>query len=232
MSSAAVKPRVFSQAGFSRRNTPSTPAMQSMSEDVSKRVASSASARLRSTNWPTWLPIVASISRSSSSGRAISRLKNSSTPRTCSPSTMGVPRAPRRPSWLATRARGKLSSLPTSGMNAGRRLSHTLPGRPDARSEGEAAARLLERGECQAGPLPRLHAAQDARRFVDPPQPAVVPAERLADRLQDAGGRLPERCRLGEGARRLVLRVEAADRLVLRQGGRQLRTPGWGLPGV
>ena len=60
-----MNPRVFSQAGFSRRKVPSTPAMHSMSGDASKSVASSASARFLSANWPIWLPTVASISRSS-----------------------------------------------------------------------------------------------------------------------------------------------------------------------
>ncbi len=104
-----------------------------MSRDMRNSVPSSPSVRLRSTNWPIWLPIAPSISSSPWSGSRIVRLKNSSMPKTLSPSTIGKPMAPCSPSRAATLARGKLESCVTSAIHAGRALSQTRPGRPTPR---------------------------------------------------------------------------------------------------
>ena len=174
--------------------------MHSMSGDVWKSVSSSALARLRSANWPIWLPTVASIARSSSSGRAISRLKNSSTPRTCSPRRMGVPRAPRSPSWLATFARGKLSSAETSGMKAGRRLSHTRPGRPTPGAK--VALRLASSnavnarpGVCQVSTHRRTPAAPAIRHSPPWSQPSASQIARRTRGAASASDELSARAR-------------------------------------
>jgi len=96
--------------------------MHSMSSDIVKKVASSSSARLRSMNCPIWLPTVPRSSSSGSSGSSISRLKNSITPSTRSPSRMGNPSAACSPSSSAMEARGKFVSFVTSGIQAGARL--------------------------------------------------------------------------------------------------------------
>ena len=101
-----------------------------MSGEVSNSVASSASVRFLSANWPIWLPMVASISRSSASGRPISRLKNSRTPMTSLPIRTGAPSAARRPARATIFPRGKLGSWMTSGAKKGSAVFQTRPGRP------------------------------------------------------------------------------------------------------
>ena len=77
------------------------------------------SACLRFMNWPSWLPMAVSISSSSVSGCWISPLKTSMTPRMSLPTTIGKANAPCSPARAATRARGKLVSVTTSGIQAG-----------------------------------------------------------------------------------------------------------------
>ena len=148
--------------------------------------------------------------------RRISRLKNSSTPSTTPPSLIGKPNAPCSPSRAATGARGKFGSCTTSSIQAGSPLRQTRPGQPTARSKvgarltasNSGTRRGLRAARCR-GSGSRCPSASTR------PDRAVLVAQRLAERAQDPRGRLGERRRLGERAGRLVLRVQAADRVGL-----------------
>ena len=189
-----------------------------MSGEVSKSVASSASVRFLSANWPIWLPMVASISRSSASGRPISRLKNSRTPMTSLP--MRTRHAER---GVETRpgddfAPGEVGVVDDVRGEEGLGALPDPAGQARPRDEGHLPAHRLELGEGDPGSAPGLHAPQDALGRVDLPEARVVPPQGLADRLEDPARGFPKRGRLGERARDRVLRVQPANRLVLGQG--------------
>ncbi len=156
-------------------------------------------------NMPIWLPTVESIESRSASGSRISRLKNSMTLSTSPRSRTGKPNAAWRPSRAAMPARGKFASCTTSGIHAGSPLAQTRPGRPMPRLNVAAAARLVELGEPQQRGVPDLGAAERVSLAVDRPERAVLPSERLADRLEDFRGRFVYGRRVEERARRDIL---------------------------
>ena len=92
----------------------------------------------------------------------------------------------------------------------------------DARGEGAAAARGLERRKGGRRRAPHVGAAQHAGRGIDDPQRCPLPAEHLAEGAQDAGAGIGEGPRLGQRARGDVLRGQpplgrpAAGDLLLR----------------
>ena len=166
-----------------------------MSIDSVKNRSSSCSARRRSMNMPISLPTADSIESRSSSGSRISRLKNSSTLSTSPWRRMGNPNAACSPSRAAIGARGKFVSFVTSGIHAGWRDVQTRPGRPRPGANVQVRLAASNSGNDASGAVPDLGAAQHVRRVVDRPERAVIPAERLADRLEDPRRGLVDRRR-------------------------------------
>ena len=72
-----------------------------------------------------------------------------------------------------------------------------------------AAARLVELGEPHQRGVPDLGAAERVSLAVDRPERAVLPSERLADRLEDFRGRFVYGRCVEEGARRDILGGES-----------------------
>src|SRR6476620_7543880 len=70
----------------------------------------------------------------------MSGLKNSITPRIVFPLFTGNAKAPWMPREVASVARGKFVSEPTSSIHAGAPLDQTLPGRPCPNFNGASAA--------------------------------------------------------------------------------------------
>ncbi len=89
------------------------------------------------------------------------------------------------------------------------------PRQPDGALERRGAAHGVELGHGDGRRMPGVEAADRGARAVHGPDRPVIEAQRLAERLQDARGRLGERRGLGERAGRLVLDVQAADRIGL-----------------
>ena len=158
--------------------------MHSMSSDSVKKRSSSSCARRRSMNMPIWLPTLASIESRSASGSRISRLKNSITLRTSPRSRTGNPNAAWSPSRAATSARGKFASWTTSGIQAGSACAQTRPGRPIPRANVVSRLAASNRGNRLTGPS-RSRRSGALGLAVDLPERAVLPAERLADRLEN-----------------------------------------------
>ena len=134
------------------------------------------------------------------------------TPSTSRSSTTGNPNAACRCSRAAAGARGKFSSLSTSGMNAGRAAAQTRPGRPTPLANDVSRLRCLELGEPGARHMPGGDEPQDVVVRVHAPERAVLPLERPADRFQNLRHRFGEARRFRQHARRGVLRREMTRR--------------------
>ena len=167
-----------------------------MSSDSVKKRSSSSCARRRSMNMPIWLPTVASIDSSPSSGSRISRLKNSITLST-SPRSKHRETRTRRAALRARRSRRAESSR-----RARRRESRPARRWPRRGPAGRCRARNVserligvELGKCVQRRGPDLGAAQGVGLAVDRPERAVLPAERLADGLEDLRRRLVDASR-------------------------------------
>ena len=142
------------------------------------------------------------------SGCRISRLKNSITPITWSPMTIGKPNARVQPSMAAADARGNsrpgdvrdeggLCRSPRLGRAVRRRARTWSPG--CSRRSGERRARWV----------PDLDAAEAVGVRIDLPECAVLPPERRADGLENPRRCVGEASRLRQHARRRVFRREA-----------------------
>ena len=125
------------------------------------------------------------------------------TPRMSLPTTIGKPKAPCRPSRAAARARGKLASLTTSGIQAGWPLAQTRPGSPTpganvvCRHQGHEFLHRGRRG------VPQVAAAQHVGLRVDPPHGAHFDQPRLSQiASQDLGHGVVELGRLRQDAAR------------------------------
>src|SRR5436190_5473069 len=135
----------------------------------------------RATNWPIWLPRLASVSSRSSSGTRSSRVKNSIAPRTRCPLRTGKERPAWSPASAAARARGKFGSTRTSSIHAGSPVATTRPGRPSpsartvsrdatsklARSSGGAHQTATQR-TTRSPSLSASHAAPNSQSRFDP----------------------------------------------------------------
>ena len=137
MTAPASYPKVRSAAGLKSRMRPrwsmaitASSAAASMARLRRSPMCAASSARRRSIASPIWSPSPVSVRRSSTSGSR-GAVSNSSTTAT-TPRTLraGKHRAVRRPTVLATRARGKFGSRVTSTIQSGWPVSHTRPGRP------------------------------------------------------------------------------------------------------
>ena len=171
------------------------------------------SARQRSTQWPMRPPRLVIVASRLASGSRRSFARNSIAPSTPVAPRIGKQNAARRPARAALGPRGKPASARTSAIQAGSPLAQTRPGNPSP-----SASRVL-RVACSNGcaPAPGLDAAKRLGvRAGGRPQPARVPAERLADRGQQA--------RIG---RRLVVGLgeHAGDRVLGPQQDRWVVMP-------
>jgi hypothetical protein len=166
------------------------------------------SARLRSTNCPTWLPRLSRVASSSSSGSCGLLSRNSIAPTT--------PRAVRigkhSPAWMPASTR----CLGAREVRVGLHLADPggLAGRPDAAGqtvagrERQAAAEAREPGQVRVR-TPRRDAAHERRRagfFL--PHRAELPAQRRRDRLEQLRVRLGDGDCRGEDQRDFVLERE------------------------
>ena len=180
--------------------------MHNMSSDRVKNRSSSSCARRRSTNRPIWLPTLVSIDSRSSSGARISRLKNSMTLWTSPRSRIGKPNARVQSFARGNRRARKIRVADDVGNPGGLRRSPRR-GPADRRRGANVVVRLtaIEFGKLTGESAPGVDAAKDVGLAVDPPERAVLPVERFADRLENLRRRFAERGRFDERARRDVL---------------------------
>ena len=146
------------------------------------RVASSADFWAR--NRPIWWPRAERVLMRAVSGFLGSAQKNSITPRTRSPWSIGNPTAPRSPAARATRARGKFGSRTTSSIQTGSRACHTRPGSPSPGTK--ASSRVRASNEASSGLGARQNATQ--RRT-----PAGSSTFQMAPESQPSASQLPSR---------------------------------------
>ena len=178
--------------------------MPRMSRDTVKKRSSSSAERLLSTYTPICAPTVPRVRTRSSSGCRMSRLKNSITPSTSFPRSMGIAKALRRPTRAAIGCPREVVVLRDVGD------PRRPAGRPDAagqtRPTGERhlAADGNELLEVRRAFLPAAHPAHCRPGPIHLPQGAVLPAEGPADGMEHARRGVGERCRLCQRARRLV----------------------------
>ncbi len=124
-------------ARFARKIFPSGPtqcrpivAFSKNSANSSSLRRSSSSAALRSMNWPTLAATELIISKRSTSGSRLLRVRNSMTASVRSPTITGHANALCNPCWVALASRGKFLSCDTFDIHAGLPLLHTRPGSP------------------------------------------------------------------------------------------------------
>ena len=196
---------------------------EQVERQVKKRSSSSAE-RFRSTYTPICAPDRCRASAPGpSSGWRMSRLKNSITPSTSPPRSIGMANALRRPTRAAMAARGKLSSCCDVGNPRRLARAQTRPGRPVPAANDHLPADVGELLELRGALLPAAHPPQRRARAIHFPERAVLPAERDADRPQHPRRGLGQRGRLRQRARRLVHHQPVQDLRVLQPIGLRTR---------
>ena len=135
-------------------------------------------ASVRSTNWPTCVPIASIMASRSGSGSAISALKNSMTPMSPPAAGRGKQNAPCSPTFRAAGRRGKFGSSCTSGIHADCPLAQTRPGRPTPDANvmpwlmAEKSANCTA-GACQMSPQRRTPFSRSMVQSPDQCQPRL-----------------------------------------------------------
>ena len=155
-------------------------------------------------NSPIWLPSVATVRSRSSSGWRSSRVKNSMTPITRRLLRTGNASMPRRSSRALKRSAARRWVVRQVGNPCGLPSSQTRPGRPAPR--GSVISRVTaSKSRSSAVRVPDGLRAKDGAAAVHVPEDPDLPAEILADGLQDRGTRLLNDSRLRHHTADIVL---------------------------
>ncbi len=181
----------------------------------------SACACSRAMNSPTLRPNRSQSSSRSGSGSVISRPSTSTTPRTSSPRLIGNTRTLRIPASSTGCTFGWVVSGGISLIHCGSPASQARPGRrsPSAKAVCSSSFCAKRRSRSpEARVEPDVDRPQPLAAGLDQPEDPRGPAQRAADRLEEAGRRLGHRLRHRERLARGALGLEPAREAGARDG--------------